>query len=150
MSGIGTATASVEVSCDPKAAFTAFTEEIGVWWRRGTYYWNDPERGVSLRFEPHVGGRLIEVYDATSGEGFEIGRVTAWEPGERVAFTWRTADWVEDVTTDVDVRFVATSGGTRVTIEHSGWERLGAAAEGTSQGYSAGWQELLGFYVAHV
>jgi uncharacterized protein YndB with AHSA1/START domain len=146
MSGIGTATATVEVPCDPKDAFTAFTEQIGAWWRRGTRYWNDPERGVSVRFEPHVGGRLIEVYDEASGEGFEIGRVTAWEPGERVAFTWRTADRAEAASTDVDVRFAATAAGTRVTVEHSGWERLGAAAAGASEGYSAGWQELLTWY----
>jgi uncharacterized protein YndB with AHSA1/START domain len=146
MSGIGTATASVEVSCDPKTAFTVFTEEIADWWRRGTMYWSDAERGLALRFEPHVGGRLIEVYDASSGEGFEVGRVTAWEPGERVAFTWRTDDWDANLSTDVNVTFTATSGGTRVTIAHSGWERLGAAGEGMSQGYSRGWKELLGWY----
>jgi hypothetical protein len=34
-----------------------------------------------VRIEPRVGGRFIEVYDVETDEGFEVGRVTAWEPG---------------------------------------------------------------------
>ncbi len=34
-----------------------------------------------MRIEPRVGGRFIEVYDVETDEGFEVGRVTAWEPG---------------------------------------------------------------------
>jgi uncharacterized protein YndB with AHSA1/START domain len=143
----GTATAAVEVPCDPDKAFSIFTADIGTWWRRGTYYWIDPERGLSLRFEPHVGGRLIEVYDAGSGEGHEIGRVTAWEPGERLVFTWRIPDWPDGATTVVAVAFTAVAAGTRVTIEHSGWEGLDPQLP---TGYSRGWAELLGFYAEAV
>lgn len=83
------ATAAVEVPCDPGTAFDIFTGDIGTWWKRGTRYWNDPARGAELRLEPRAGGRPLEVYDAGTGEGFEIGRVLAWEPGKRLVFTWR-------------------------------------------------------------
>jgi hypothetical protein len=78
---MSTATAAVEVPCDPGAAFDIFTGDIGIWWKRGTRYWNDCARAVELRLEPHVGGRLLEVYDAGTGEGFEIGRVLAYSHG---------------------------------------------------------------------
>jgi uncharacterized protein YndB with AHSA1/START domain len=150
MTGPGTATASIEVGCDPATAFTIFTAEIGTWWRRGTMYWNDAERGLELRFEPFVGGRLLEVYEATSGEAFELGRVTAWEPGTTLGFTWRTAEWPDGVSTDVLVRFVPRPDGCLVTIEHSGWDRLGAAGAAMSSGYGRGWGELLGYYSAYL
>jgi hypothetical protein len=41
-----TATATVEVPCDPDTAFEIFTRDIGAWWKRGTYYWNDADRGL--------------------------------------------------------------------------------------------------------
>jgi uncharacterized glyoxalase superfamily protein PhnB len=40
-------------------------------------------RGLTarVRFEPGVGGRLVEVCDTSTGEGREMARVTVWEPG---------------------------------------------------------------------
>lgn len=143
---MSTASASVEVACDRETAFKIFTAEIGAWWRRGTMYWIDADRAVDLRFEPHVGGRLIEVYDLTSGEGHEIGRVKAWEPGERLVFTWRMPNWPDGVDTDVEVRFTDAPGGTLVRVEHSGWDRLGADGVAMGAGYSRGWGELLDMY----
>jgi uncharacterized protein YndB with AHSA1/START domain len=140
------ATASVEVPCDPDTAFAVFTADIGAWWTRGTRYWNDAGRGRELRFEPHVGGRLIEVHDLATGEGFEIGRVLAWEPGQRLVFTWRQDDWGASESTDVEVRFEATGPGTRVTVEHGGWEHVPSIDPGTSEGYRHGWAELLSLY----
>jgi uncharacterized protein YndB with AHSA1/START domain len=138
-----TATASVEVSCDPQKAFDVFTRQIGRWWKRGTYYWIDAERGQELRF---ADGRLVEVYDVATGEGAEIGRVVTWEPGEALSFTWRTPDWPDGAETLVEVRFAPTAAGCHVTLTHSGWERLGPQAAEVGAGYSDGWRELLGFY----
>ena len=88
-----TVSRSVEVPVDPAAAFELYTGGSNRWWRRGSWYWNDRERARGLRIEPFVGGRFVEVYDEATGEGFEIGGVTVWEPGRRVAYTWRQADW---------------------------------------------------------
>ncbi len=142
----GTATARVDVACDPQTAFTVFTADIGAWWRRGTSYWNDPARAVTLRFEPFVGGRFIEVYDADSGEGFTIGEVRVWEPGARLVFGWRNQGWRPDQHTEVSVRFEKIDTGTRITIEHSGWEQFDAEGTRPGQGYGHGWGELLGFF----
>jgi uncharacterized protein YndB with AHSA1/START domain len=101
---------------------------------------------VELRLEPHAGGRLLEVYDAETGEGFEIGRVLVWEPGKRLVFTWRQGNWAASEFTEVEVRFEAAGSGTRVTVEHGGWDRVSSADRGMTDGYSHGWQELLGFY----
>ena len=52
------ARAEVVVAATPAAAFRIFTDEIGLWWRRHTHYWNDPDRGLFVRIEPGVGGTL--------------------------------------------------------------------------------------------
>ena len=143
---MSTATAAIEVPCDPDTAFDIFSGDIGIWWKPGTRYWNDSARGVELRLEPHVGGRLIEVHDAGTGDGFEIGRVLVWEPGKRLVFTWRQDDWPASEFTEVEVRFEPAGSGTLVTVEHGGWDRVRSAGPGITDGYSHGWQELLGFY----
>lgn len=132
----------------PHEAFALFTDEIGLWWRTGTRYWNDPERGVSVRIEPYVGGRFIEVYDVTTGEGLDVGHVTAWEPGERVAFTWTQPDWPDDATTTVEVTFEPAVSGTRVRVEHGGFESIPQALE-LAGGYDTGWKEVLGWFAGH-
>jgi uncharacterized protein YndB with AHSA1/START domain len=112
---------SVDVPVAPAEAFRAFTEEIDDWYERGPYSWNDPERAVAIRFDE---GRLLEVYD--EGEPFEMGRVTAWEPGRRLAFAYRSVQLPIDLETEVEVRFEPVPEGTRVTLEHRGLERLQA------------------------
>jgi hypothetical protein len=110
---------SVEVPVAPDEAFRAFTEEIDTWYERGPYSWNDPERAVAIRFE---GGRLLEVYD--EGEPYEMGRVTAWEPGRRLALAYRSVHLPLEPQTELEVRFEPVAGGTRVTLEHSGLEQM--------------------------
>jgi uncharacterized protein YndB with AHSA1/START domain len=143
------ARAEVVVDASPEAAFALFTDEIGLWWLRDTPYWNDRERGLSVRLEPGLGGRFLEVHDLDEGTGFEVGRVTAWEPGRRLAFTWTQVGWPDDATTDVEVTFEAAGDRTRVRLEHSGFERVGAGAEDFRAGYRSGWRELLGFFAEH-
>lgn len=103
--------ASVSVAVDPATAFTAFTEELDLWWVRGPINYFDAARAVGMRCEPGVGGRLLEVYDETTGEGRELGRITVWEPAHRLA--WQSS--VDDVA--IEVRFVPTATGTDVTVE---------------------------------
>jgi uncharacterized protein YndB with AHSA1/START domain len=115
---------TVEVAVDPATAFERFTAEIGEWYQPGPYSWEDPERAVGIRFEPGAGGRWIEMWDEATGEGFEKGRVLVWEPGERLVVAYRTNHLPPDVPTEVEVRFEAVAGGTRVTLEHRGLDRL--------------------------
>ncbi len=136
---------SVEVPVDPETAFRLYTAEINRWWKRGTYYWNDRRRAVGLRFEPFVGGRFIEVYDAQSGEGFEIGRIQVWEPGQRLVYTWREAGWAPGEQTEVEVLFEPVPQGTRVMVTHSGWDRV-TDGQKLGEGYAHGIRDLLGWY----
>jgi uncharacterized protein YndB with AHSA1/START domain len=144
-----TATAEVVVDAPPDEAFSIFGDEIGLWWRRDTPYWNDRERGLTIRIEPFVGGRFIEVHDLEDGSGFEVGRVTAWRPGERLAFTWTQVGWPEGVATDVEVTFEAVANGTVVRLEQTGFERV-PEANRYLEGYSSGWKELLGWFAERV
>ena len=119
--------------------------EINRWWKRDSWYWNDRERARGLRIEPFVGGRFVEVYDEDTGEGFEIGRVRVWEPGRRVVYSWRQADWPAGEEMEIEVRFEPTPAGTLVTIEVRGWEGLTGGTE-IGRGYGEGAKELLTWY----
>ena len=102
---------TVEVPTDPATAFTVFTEEVDCWWVQGPINFHDSTRALGKRIEPGVGGRVLEVYDAGTGDGLELGRITVWEPGARLAW----ASSVDDVA--IEVRFEPTSGGTTVRVE---------------------------------
>jgi uncharacterized protein YndB with AHSA1/START domain len=84
----------VEVAVDPDTAFTAFTAELDLWWVRGPINHHAGGRALAMRCEPGVGGRLLEVYE---DDALELGRITAWEPGKRLA--WRSS--LDDVNIDV-------------------------------------------------
>ena len=144
------------VSVDPRDAFDVFTREIDVWWRRGPRYRFGGREGT-LRFEGGAGGRLVEVLPDERKE-FEVGRVLAWEPGARLAFEWRARNFAPGEITQVEVTFQAAEGGTRVVLEHRGWEHIAAdhpvrhGLTGTAFTDMIGlwWGELLTSYRAHI
>lgn len=113
---------SLRVKATPQQAFDVFTREIGAWWRPNGLFQFTPRGDGELRFEPGENGRLVACLD--NGKEFEIGRVTAWDPGERLAFTWRQATFAPDQSTQVDVRFEPVGDETRVTVEHRGWDAI--------------------------
>ncbi len=125
--------ASIEVAVDPQTAFKIFTEEIDAWWERGPHNFWDGGRALATRFEPGVGGRYLEVYD-NAGDVLEIGRITLWEPGSRLV--WRMSH--DD--TEVDIRFEAIAGGTRVLLE----QRL--VPSGTKAHFYSGWPNILAWF----
>ena len=109
MDGTARVSQSVEVRVDPATAFDLYTREINRWWKRDSWYWNDRQRARGLRIEPFVGGRFVEVYDEATGEGFQIGRVRVWEPGRRVVYSWRQADWPPGEEMEIEVSFDPTA-----------------------------------------
>lgn len=113
---------ALQVAATPERAFDVFTRETAAWWRPNALFGFTPRAPGVVAFEPGEGGRFTE----TRGDGkvFEIGRITAWEPGRRLAFTWRQASFTADQIASVEVRFDAVGGKTRVTLVHEGIHRL--------------------------
>ena len=111
---------SLRVSATPERAFDVFVGEIDKWWVANTLFKFTRGSPGKLAFEPRLGGRFTET--CADGEVFEIGRITAWRPGSRLAFSWRQATFESGRETHVDLRFEAIDAETRVTVEHSGWD----------------------------
>ena len=134
MSEPRTRESTVEVSVTPQTAFTAFTDELDLWWVRGPVNAYDSGRLAEMRCEPGVGGRILEVYE---GDALELARITAWEPGERVA--WKSS--LDDVS--IEVRFEPTAGGTLVrleaTVAEGGEDRGGSSFVSVSPAWFGAW-----------
>ena len=113
---------SLRVAATPAQAFDVFTREIHLWWRHNDLFRFTPRSPGRLAFEPHAGGSFTETL--ANGKVFEIGKITAWEPGSRLAFTWRQASFAADQLTTVEVRFEPIGQETRITVEHLGWDSV--------------------------
>jgi uncharacterized protein YndB with AHSA1/START domain len=115
---------SIELAAAPAEAFRIFVEDIDEWWARGPKNrFRAPWAGV-MRFEPGIGGRLLEIYDEDASDFYEVGRIKVWEPGRRLVFSWRIPNFAPGEITEVEILFEPTEAGTRVTLEHRGWEML--------------------------
>ena len=114
----------VEVAVDPSTAFSVFTEELDLWWVRGPINHHAGGRALAMRCEPGVGGRLLEVYNDTTGDALELARITAWEPGKRLVFTWRQSSFAPEQSTEVEVSFAAVGAETRISVEHRAWDTI--------------------------
>ncbi len=129
---------SILVAQSPEISFKVFCEDMHKWWPGGF-----GGKDSKLFLEGRVGGRYYE--RRADGSEYEIGRVTAYEPPSIVAFTWRAPSW--DVTTQVEIRFSAEPGGTRIELEHSGWDQSEKTREARTN-YESGWGRILGHYQA--
>ena len=96
-------------------------------------------------FERHVGGYL---YDrGIDGSECRWGRVLAYEPPDRVVFSWDISpQWQletdRDRTSEVEVQFIAEAPGhTRVQLEHRNLDRHGTAWQALREGIEGaeGW-----------
>jgi uncharacterized protein YndB with AHSA1/START domain len=124
---------SIVVEAPIDRAFSVFTEDFGSF--------KPPEHnilGVELAetvFEPREGGHL---YDrGVDGSECRWARVLAYEPPNRVAFSWDiNPQWQIETdlekTSEVEVRFIAEAPErTRVELEHRNLVRHGDGWEGT-------------------
>ena len=115
---------ALRVKATPERAFAAFTGEIGAWWKPNMLFQTTPRAPGVLAFEGGEGGRLVETL--ANGKVFEIGKVLAWEPPNRLVFSWRQANFPLELKTEVEVRFVAVGEETRVSVEHRGYDQVPA------------------------
>lgn len=143
----------IVVNAAAATAFQVFVEETDLWWRRGVQWrFLRGPRGV-LRFEPGVGGRLIEVNGDDDTIAHVVGEITVWEPGARLRFAWRLPNFAPEESTWVELRFDPLDDRrTRVTLEHHGLGALrdghparhGQANAAWFASYGRWWAQLLG------
>jgi uncharacterized protein YndB with AHSA1/START domain len=143
-------TLSVLVPMEQDAAFELFTDRFAVWWPKHSHHISEDD-AVEVVLEPREGGRWFE--RAADGSECEWGQVREVERPDRILFAWQlTPEWKYDPdlanATEVEVRFTAEEGGTRVTLEHRGFEVHGEAGATMRDSVSSesGWPELLQLY----
>lgn len=150
---------TISVGAPPAVAFRVFTEEIDRWWKHGPAYRVGGRSPGALSFEPGVGGRLLEAFDTSAGRRVhEAGRITAWEPPERLVFDWRGVNFAAHERTEVEVRFEPDRDGTRVVLVHRGFAALrpdhpvrhGQPPDRFVADLGMWWAELLGSLRRHV
>jgi uncharacterized protein YndB with AHSA1/START domain len=130
----------VVVEAPRERAFSVFTEGFGSF--------KPPEHnmlGVDIAetvFEPREGG---SIYDrGVDGSECRWARVLAFEPPERVVFSWDISPRWEietdaDRTSEVEVRFLAEGPArTRVELEHRNLDRHGDGWEGVRSAVDGG------------
>ena len=133
---------SVTVACSPEQAFELFTVRKTEWWPYESHAASG-EKPEEVVYEPRVGGR---VYDRLSdGSENQWATVLAWEPPHRVALEWNVNP--ENPPTELEVRFTPEGDGTRVDLEHRGWERYGEKTGEYFGDYDSGWDFVLGRFV---
>lgn len=110
---------ALRIAASPEVVFDAFVGDIALWWKPNTLFSFTPRSPGVLAFE---GGRLVE--RLANGKVFEVGQVRAYERGRRLLFGWRQATFGPGMDTEVEVRFEPVEGGTRVTVEHRGWNTV--------------------------
>ncbi len=132
---------TVLVDFVPAEAFELFTTRVSSWWPKESHsYGGDKVKEVV--FEPRVGGTLYEVTDEGTTPW---GRITAWEPPHRLVLEWLIVKCGGLPGTEIEVRFTPEGPGTRVELEHRGWER---AIDSSGRGnYDRGWDVVLAPFV---
>jgi uncharacterized protein YndB with AHSA1/START domain len=139
---------SIVVDAPIERAFRVFTEDFGSF--------KPPEHNLleveiaETVFEPREGGHL---YDrGVDGSECRWARVLAYEPPNRVVFSWDISpQWQIETnpvkTSEVEVRFISeTPERTRVELEHRNLDRHGDGWEGVRSGVDSegGWPLYLG------
>jgi uncharacterized protein YndB with AHSA1/START domain len=146
--GIEPVVNSVTVAAPVDRAFEIFTTDVKSWWPLDRYSVAGDEDAdgvvaVDSVIEPRAGGRWYEVRSDGSQAGW--GEVVVFEAPHRLVATWHPGRSAEEAT-EIEVRFSEDGAGTRVELEHRGWERLGARAAEAREGYAGGWIAVLGKY----
>jgi uncharacterized protein YndB with AHSA1/START domain len=134
-------TTSAEVQAPIEHAFQVFTDGIGTWW--------NPDHHIlqadlaEMVFEPRVGGNIIDL--GTDGSECRWSRVLAYEPPDRVVFSWDISlSWELETdpakTSEIEVAFTASGPDrTRVVLTHRHLDRHGDGWENMRNAVSSGW-----------
>lgn len=125
------------VPADPERAFAVFTSEIASWWPMATHSVGGDET-VTVSIDGRAGGEIAEA--TRDGSRHVWGTVQLWEPPHRFVTTWHPGRPADDAT-ELEVRFEPHGTGSRLVLEHRGWERVAWA--GHRRSYERGWEPVL-------
>jgi uncharacterized protein YndB with AHSA1/START domain len=139
---------SVTVAAPPERAFEVFTAGFASWWPSSHSVIEGGYEGAYI--EPREGGRWYE--RSTTGVEETWGYVLAYEPPSRLVLSWMLdgefeVDEDRSRETEIEIRFLAEGDGTRVELEHRGFDRRAdGAAIAREVGADGGWGGLLQRY----
>ena len=144
----------IVVDAPIERAFSVFTEEMDTWWDDDHHLLAD--NFDHMVFEPRVGGNIVD--RAADGSECRWARILAFDPPERVVFSWDisprwTIETDQAQTSEVEVRFYAESPTrTRVELEHRHLDRHGPGWQAITDGVAGheGWPLYLDRYAALV
>src|SRR5207247_9011295 len=86
------------------------------------------------------------VYVNGTGRGLDCCRIVVWEPGECLVVLYRDAGHnIDDK--EVEMRVEAVDDGTRVTLEHRGWDKVLSDIVARRRALKRwGWANILGWF----
>jgi uncharacterized protein YndB with AHSA1/START domain len=141
---------SITVEASQQRAFDAFTKQFGDFKPKEHNLLASPI--AETTFEPRVGGHIFD--RAEDGSECRWARVLAYEPPDRVVFSWDISPYWqleadEANASEVEVHFIAEGPDrTRVELEHRNLDRHGPGWEGVRDGIAneGGWPTYLARY----
>ena len=136
---------TITVDCAVEEAFRVFTADAHSWWPVESH--SISETVSEIVFEERAGGEVYEISE--SGERGHWATVLEWEPPSRLVLAWNILK-AEDSPTEVEVRFLPQGDGTRVELEHRGWEALAEGGAAKRDDYDTGWDFVLGRYIGRL
>lgn len=106
-------------------------EHLQKWWGKG------------VTLERRQDGNFIEPWTDEKGKKrITMGRVTAIEEKKRLQLDWQDPSWIKP--TRVEFLLSKTHDGTRVYLQHSGWDIFsGKERQKKVDAHQAGWMQLM-------
>ena len=132
---------TLSVPIGVEEAWQLFTERASSWWPFPTHSIGGEATKAAV-MEGRPGGRFYERQQDGTEADWAI--VRTWEPPTRLVLEWKVDP---SCASEVEVRFAPEGDGTRVVLEHRGWEAYGDGARDAMASYDGGWDVVLRPYV---
>jgi len=101
------------------------------------------EPATSMDIDPVVGGHYRLIMDTPDFTLMNEGTFSVVEPEKRVVYSW---EWNHDgEVTEIDVRFFAIDGLTKIEITHTGFTK-----EESVTNHDSGWDSYMGGLIEHL
>jgi hypothetical protein len=141
------------VNASIESTFDIFVERLAEWWPLDPFSFGGSERIARVSLETRAGGRVVEHWH--DGTTRSWGTLLEWMPPYGFTMTWE----ITGHPTVVEFRFSDEDKGTRVQVEHRGWDTLtpeelsaACALPGGYEGgaFNIGWSLILAAFAASV